>query len=37
MILPEVSMADPWEGPGGPAPCLFLDQTEDQRVEKQVF
>ena len=32
-------MADPYEGPGGGggAPPLFLDQTEDQRVEKNFF
>ena len=27
-------MADPGEGPGGPAPPLVLDQTEAQRAEK---
>ena len=27
-------MVDQWQGPGGPAPPLYLDQTEDQRVEK---
>ena len=27
-------MADLREGPGGPAPPLFLDQTESQKAEK---
>ena len=27
-------MADPGEGPGGPAPPYFLDQTEARRAEK---
>ena len=26
-------MVDPGEGPGGPGPPLFLDQTEAQRAE----
>ena len=26
-------MVDPGEGPGGPVPPLFLDQTEAQRAE----
>ena len=30
-------MADPGEGPGGPDPPLFLDQTEARRVEKYIF
>ena len=30
-------MADPGEGPRGPGPPLFLDQTEAQRDEKCVF
>ena len=30
-------MADPGEGPGGPSPPLFLDQTEAQRAEKNLF
>ena len=30
-------MADPGEGPGEPAPPLFLDQTEAQRAEKDFF
>ena len=30
----QLSEADPGEGPGGPAPLLFLDQTEVQRAEK---
>ena len=29
------SVADPGEGPGGPSPPLFLDQTEAQRGEKE--
>ena len=28
------AVADPGEGPGGPVPPLFLDQTEAKRVEK---
>lgn len=38
--LDEYSVADPWEGPGGPAPPLpplFLDQTEAQRDEQKMF
>ena len=35
------SVADPGEGPGGPAPppppTLFLDQTESQRAEKKFY
>ena len=27
-------MADPVEGPGGPGPTLFFDQTEAQRAKK---
>ena len=30
-------VADTEEGPGGPAPTLFLDQTEAQRTEKNLF
>ena len=30
-------MADPGEGPGGPAPPLFLDQTEARGAEKKCF
>ena len=30
-------MADPGEGPGGPCPPLFLDQTETRRAEKYFF
>ena len=30
-------VADPEEGPGGPAPTLFLDQTEAQRTKKIFF
>ena len=30
-------MADPGEGTGGPAPSLFLDQTEAQKAEKNFF
>ena len=30
-------MQDPGEWPGGPAPPLFLDQTEAQRAEKSFF
>ena len=29
-------MADPGEGPGGPRPPLFLDQTEARRAEKNL-
>ena len=29
-----MTMADPGEGAGEPAPPLFLDQTEAQRAEK---
>ena len=32
-----MTMADPGEGPGEPAPPLFLDQTEAQRAEKDFF
>ena len=28
------SVADPGEGPGGPAPPLLLDQTKVRRAEK---
>ena len=28
-------MADPGEGPGGPAPLLFLDETEARMAEKK--
>ena len=31
------SVEDPEEGPGGPCPPLFLDQTEAQRAEKIIF
>ena len=38
LLIPSIVVADPGEGPGGPAPSpshpLFLDQTEAQRVEK---
>ena len=27
------AVVDPGEGPGGPAPQLFLDQTEARRAE----
>ena len=30
-------MADPGEGPRGPRPPLFLDQTEARGAEKNVF
>ena len=30
-------MADPWEGPRGPGPPVFLDQTEARRVGKKFF
>ena len=29
-----MAVADPEEGPGGPCPPLFLDQTEARRAEK---
>ena len=32
-----VLFPDPGEGPGGPSPPLFLDQTEAQRAEKNLF
>ena len=31
------SVADPGEGPGGPAPTLFLNQTVAWRAEKNFF
>ena len=31
------SVEDPEEGPRGPCPPLFLDQTEAQRAEKNYF
>ena len=35
LSIPEFySVADPGEGPGGPRPPLFLDQTKARRVEK---
>ena len=30
------SVADLGEGPGGPCPPLFLDQTETRRAEKKI-
>ena len=32
-----LSEVDPGEGPGGPRPPLFLDQTEARRAEKKFF
>ena len=38
ILLPiGVSVADPREGRGGPAPPLFLDQIEALRAEKYIF
>ena len=33
----ELPVADLGEGARGPAPPLFLDQTEDWRAEKNIF
>ena len=30
-------MVYPGEGPGGPAPPLFLDQNEARRAQKKIF
>ena len=30
-------MADPGEGPGGPGPPVFLDQTDARRAEENFF
>ena len=32
-IAQNVPVMDPGEGPGGPAPPIFLDQTEAQRAQ----
>ena len=32
-----LTVADPGEGPGGPGPTLFFDQTEAQRAKKKFF
>ena len=38
LSIPEFySVADPGEGPGGPRPPLFLDQTKARRVEKNFW
>ena len=36
LLLPTNLVADPGEGPGGPGPPLFLDQTEARRAEKKM-
>ena len=32
-----ITVVDPGQGPGKPAPPLFLDQTEAWRAEKKFF
>ena len=37
MLHPLSPVVDPGEGAGGPAPPLYLDQTEARRAEKKIF